>query len=166
MRKIPTKEELIELYLKQKLGIKKVAKILGYSHEGIKYRMRLLGIKIRNPTHTNHLRGKKSPFWKGGKTILKGYKFMRMPEHPQANSAGYVSLHRLNAEKKVGRPLLRGEHVHHIDGDKQNNKRNNLYLCFAKKHRELENELISIAMQFVRIGKIKFQKEHYILCAS
>lgn len=34
--------------------------------------------------------------------------------------------HRTVAEEKLGRPLLDGEVVHHIDGDKRNNDPNNL----------------------------------------
>ena len=44
---------------------------------------------------------------------------------------GYVEfpgrhLHRVMAEKILGRPLLRGEVVHHRDGDKRNNTWKNL----------------------------------------
>ena len=34
--------------------------------------------------------------------------------------------HRVVAEQKIGRKLIPGEVVHHIDGDKRNNKPNNL----------------------------------------
>ncbi len=34
--------------------------------------------------------------------------------------------HRVNAEEKIGRPLKRGEVVHHIDGNRQNNNLENL----------------------------------------
>lgn len=32
-------------------------------------------------------------------------------------------------EKKLGRPLKKGEVVHHIDGNKENNNEDNLLLC-------------------------------------
>jgi len=34
--------------------------------------------------------------------------------------------HRIAAEKKIGRPLKPGEVVHHIDGDRRNNRPSNL----------------------------------------
>lgn len=47
------------------------------------------------------------------------------------NSANYLRVgrkyvHRLVAEQKLGRPLLPGETVHHIDGDKLNNDPSNI----------------------------------------
>ena len=161
MRKQPTKAMLEKLYLKKGLGIKVIAKMLGYSHEGIKYRMRNFGIKIRKPTHTNHLRGEDSPFWKGGITYSRGYKFIKMPTHPQASPNGYVSEHRLVMEKKLGRRLERNEHIHHIDGNILNNLPENLVACFAKEHRQFEIQLVKIALRFYKEGKIVFREGEY-----
>lgn len=50
------------------------------------------------------------------------------------SSGGYlrgvrnISVHRLAAEKKIGRALLPGEVVHHIDGDRLNNDPSNLHV--------------------------------------
>jgi hypothetical protein len=48
------------------------------------------------------------------------------PDHPQCNSNGYVREHRLVAESLLGRTLLQGEVVHHIDDDPANNSPENL----------------------------------------
>ena len=40
--------------------------------------------------------------------------------------------HRLVMARSLGRPLLSHESVHHIDGDRKNNKLSNLQLCFGK----------------------------------
>ncbi len=45
--------------------------------------------------------------------------------------------HRVVAEQKIGRPLLPGEHVHHVDGDKHNNKPENLEVMTASEHLKL-----------------------------
>lgn len=46
--------------------------------------------------------------------------------HPKARSDGYVYIHQLQAEKKLGRPLNTKECVHHIDENKYNNDIDNL----------------------------------------
>jgi hypothetical protein len=43
-------------------------------------------------------------------------------------------LHRLIAEKTIGRPLKKGEIVHHIDGDKRNNTPENLMIMTQAEH--------------------------------
>jgi hypothetical protein len=47
-------------------------------------------------------------------------------EDHRAFSGGRAYEHRLVAEQKIGRPLLPGEQVHHIDGNRQNNHPDNL----------------------------------------
>ena len=58
-------------------------------------------------------------------------------------STGYVyvwadhratGLHRLVMREILGRPLLRSEHVHHLDGDRQNNRPEKLLLLSAAAH--------------------------------
>lgn len=49
-----------------------------------------------------------------------------IPNHHLADKDGFVYVHRLNAEKKLGRTLKSTECVHHIDEDKFNNELDNL----------------------------------------
>lgn len=48
--------------------------------------------------------------------------------------------HRVVAEEKLGRPLQPGEVVHHIDGNKQNNKPENLQIMTQAEHARLHME--------------------------
>lgn len=70
----------------------------------------------------------KNGSWKGGRTVASnGYVLVKVGfDHPLADVRGYAYEHRLVAETKIGRPLLPGEQVHHLDGNKQNNSPQNL----------------------------------------
>lgn len=76
-------------------------------------------------------------FVKNGKGRYKenGYILAKAPYHPNANSRGYVAVHRLIMENKLGRYLdKRTELVHHIDGNRENNAIDNLKLTTPQEH--------------------------------
>lgn len=47
--------------------------------------------------------------------------------------------HRVVAEQMLGRPLRRGEIVHHIDGDRHNNSPDNLQVMTQSEHMRLHH---------------------------
>jgi hypothetical protein len=55
------------------------------------------------------------------------------PEHKNASNWGYVSEHRLVAEKKYGKSI-EGYHVHHLNGIRNDNRQENLVIIKPKDH--------------------------------
>jgi hypothetical protein len=68
-------------------------------------------------------------------TTSNGYVLVWAPGHPRA-SKKRVFEHILVAEQKIGRPLVKGEEVHHVDLDKQNNDPSNLMVVSASEHQK------------------------------
>ena len=58
------------------------------------------------------------------------------PTHHRSSNRRYVFEHIMVMEKKIGRPVLRGESIHHIDWNKSNNNPNNLHLFSNEKEHQ------------------------------
>lgn len=75
--------------------------------------------------------------WRGGLQYRNGYGV-----HRRTVCGRRMYAHRLVAEKSLGRPLKRSEHVHHIDRNKANNTPENLLVMSNGTHTRLHAELI------------------------
>lgn len=59
---------------------------------------------------------------------VRGYVTLYLPGHPLARKGGLVAEHRLVMSEHIGRLLTKKENVHHINGDKTDNRIENLEL--------------------------------------
>lgn len=79
--------------------------------------------------------GKRSTNWKGGrKKNSRGYIELYKPNHPNSDCAGYVKEHVYIASKRLGRPMRRGDVVHHKNGKVADNRIENLEVMTRGQH--------------------------------
>lgn len=72
-----------------------------------------------------------------GYVTQKGY--VMMPVRRERDQSGYIAEHRLIMEAHLGRPLTCFEHVHHVNGDKADNRLENLLLLGNREHQKLHD---------------------------
>lgn len=73
--------------------------------------------------------------WKIEKIVSKGdYQYAVVKEHPNKTKNNYVLLHRVIVENHLGRLLNSDEVVHHINGDKRDNRIENLQVMTNVEH--------------------------------
>lgn len=70
--------------------------------------------------------GSENGNWRGGRSRHQGYIRIWRPDHLRADGLGYVKEHILVAEVKLGRELLPGEIVHHINHKRDDNRPENI----------------------------------------
>jgi len=153
-------KNIIESRLQAGESLRTIAKSLGVTYQALQYHRRNWGcIPLKKCT----VSGKEHASWTGGEYIDRwGYKMIRAPERGMCNP--YVPEHILIAEQQLGRQLIkRKEVVHHINGDKQDNRPTNLLVCTRSEHRKLHGQLEQIGYKLFQQGVIIFEDGEYKL---
>lgn len=77
--------------------------------------------------------------WKGGHIFSEGYhKVWIKPKHYKKNA-------RVIAEDVLGRSLKKDEIIHHINGNRQDDRKENLMICSRSYHMELHQRMKKLA---------------------
>lgn len=153
MKNIRNRENIPALY-KGGLSCLEIANKVGLSRGAVHSILKVRGVKFRNFNEAVKIKwpkgrfGKDSSHWKGGKRGAghkQQYLSILSPSHPRAVH-GYVMEHRLVMENKLKRYLKPQEQVHHKNGNKRDNRIENLELmpsrsAHAKRHTEETAEL-------------------------
>ena len=108
--------------------------------------------------------GTNSHLWKNGKyTDKNGYIYTHKPNHPSRNNNCYIFEHRLVAEKCLGRYLTKKEVMHHINGIRNDNRPENLYLFASNnEHRKFEGKCLNTRRNETVKDKLPFLKSNII----
>jgi HNH endonuclease len=150
----------IELY-ESGMSQKEVADKLDVSQVAISNAFRKLGYVSREKVPRFSQKGTNNPNWKGGKSSNNGYIVVYCPEHHRARNS-YVFEHILVMENHLGRKLnfygighSDNEVVHHINGDRTDNKIENLSVMRHVDHMaEHSKERLSKPVRRLDTGKV------------
>jgi predicted DNA-binding protein YlxM (UPF0122 family) len=161
---------LKDCYVSREMSCQEIAILAGVDRHTVADWMREFSIPLRSTDQTSRLLGLKqagdrNPSWRGGRIKnTAGYILVYQPNHPLANNQGYVRRNALVACEKEDRILEKGELVHHIDMNTENDDPGNLYVCKGNsEHRHIHHEMELIAAELVKRGVVGFMNGHYVI---
>lgn len=114
--------------------------------------------------HGNHASGSQHARWNGGRMMDRsGYVMIRVGKgHPLSDPNGYVREHVIVMCSAIGRRLGPGEVVHHRNGDRADNRLENLELMLIAEHNRAHPRPRGTDGRFTksRAGRLLDGREH------
>ena len=127
-RKVKIDDEKVREFFVSGLTAAEIAPHFGCSTYPIKQALKRLGLSRPAKRRPGKGSGRNNPAWKGGRRErVDGYIAIWTP-------GGERLEHQVIMEKTLGRQLVAGEIIHHIDGNKTNNNPNNLQVMKQSDH--------------------------------
>jgi hypothetical protein len=98
--------------------------------------------------------------WNGGRTITSGgYILVRVYDYPGDTKSRSIHEHVYVMAKHMGRPLLKGECVHHKNGNRQDNRLENLELWSRQQpYGQRVEDKIDYAIEILRLYRPELLK--------
>ena len=106
--------------------------------------------------HGSPKRGRRSR--DGGRWFAHGYALLHKPNHPSATKDWTIREHRYVMEDILGRQLGPDEIVHHINGDKTDNRPENLEL-WVKAHPKGQRAVDLLDFAYEIIGRYENERQ-------
>ena len=128
-------------------------------------------VKLMNPPGRIWPHGKNHHLYKNGFINDSGYKVISLySNHPlrgMADVRGRAREHRIIMAKYIGRPLENWEVIHHVNGDRSDNRIENLDLLKIPEHTlitRMEQEIKILRKEIRRLNEclLKFQKSKVV----
>ncbi len=88
-------------------------------------------------------------------TGKNGYVMVHLPDHPNASKHGWIQEQVLIMTINLGRPLIKGEVVHHLNGEQGDNRPQNLVVMKRSEHARIH----ALNMHVLRKQKVSADYE-------